>query len=79
MPTVIVYWSPGRTDAQKSAVARGITRALVDEGGAKVKDVLVIFQNILPGDALRGSQIELDDAEAAAQASSVPGISGSTD
>ena len=57
MPTVIVYWSPGRSAAQKEAVAQGITDALVSHGGARKEDVLVIFQNIEANDAVRGGQM----------------------
>ncbi len=57
MPTVIVYWSPGRTDEQKQQVARRIAEALVEEGKARVDDVLVIFQNIQPGDSARGPEL----------------------
>lgn len=54
MPTVILYWSPGRSEDQKQAVVEGITRTLVEHGGARQEDVLVIFQNIEPGDFGRG-------------------------
>ncbi|MDZ4767420.1 MAG: 4-oxalocrotonate tautomerase family protein [Chloroflexota bacterium] len=54
MPTVIVYWLPGRTDDQKADVIAGITESLVDKGGARREDVLVIFQDIAPGDSGRG-------------------------
>lgn len=57
MPTVIIYWSPGRDPEQKQQVAEGITQTLVECGGAKREDVLIIFQNIEPGDAARGGQI----------------------
>jgi phenylpyruvate tautomerase PptA (4-oxalocrotonate tautomerase family) len=57
MPTIIVYWSPGRDSTQKEQVARRITDALVEEAGAKRDDVLIIFQNIEPGDAAKGSQL----------------------
>jgi 4-oxalocrotonate tautomerase family enzyme len=57
MPTVIIYWSPGRSDNQKQAVAEKITDALVDEGNANRNDVLIIFQNIEAGDAARGGII----------------------
>jgi 4-oxalocrotonate tautomerase len=50
MPTVIIYWSPGRTNEQKKAVIENITETLVEEGGARREDVLVIFQNIEAGD-----------------------------
>lgn len=54
MPTVLIYWSPGRTQQQKNDVIAEITAALVDKAGAKREDVLVIFQDIQPGDAGRG-------------------------
>jgi len=54
VPTVIVYWSPGRSANQKAEVVRGLTDALVDLGGARREDVLVIFQDIEPGNAGRG-------------------------
>jgi phenylpyruvate tautomerase PptA (4-oxalocrotonate tautomerase family) len=57
MPTVIVYWSPGRTDEQKQRVSRRIAEALVEEGSARVEDVLIIFQNIEPGDSARGPDL----------------------
>lgn len=50
MPTVIIYWSPGRTNEQKKAVIENITETLVQDGGARQEDVLVIFQNIEAGD-----------------------------
>jgi 4-oxalocrotonate tautomerase family enzyme len=56
MPTVLVYWSPGRSSAQKARVIRGITDVLVEEGGARREDVTIIFQDIAPGDAGRGGE-----------------------
>lgn len=57
MPTVIIYWSPGRSVQQKAEVIRGITDSLVDHGGARREDVLVIFQDIEPGNAGRGGVV----------------------
>lgn len=57
MPTVLIYWSPGRTQEQKANVIQGITEVLVEEGGARREDVLVIFQNIEPGDAGREGKV----------------------
>ena len=53
MPTVIIYWSPGRTPNQKATVIENITNTLVNDGGARQEDVLIIFQNIESGDAGR--------------------------
>lgn len=53
MPTVIVYWSPGRNADQKQRVSQRICDALVEEGGARPEDVLVIYQNIEAGDSAR--------------------------
>ena len=57
MPTVIIYWSPGRTERQKGEVIRDITETLVEKGGARREDVLIIFQEIKPGDAGRGGHV----------------------
>jgi 4-oxalocrotonate tautomerase family enzyme len=57
MPTVIIYWSPGRSAEQKQQVVEGITDTLVEHGGARREDVLVIFQNIETGDAGRGGKM----------------------
>ncbi len=57
MPTVLVYWSPGRSTKQKAEVIRGITDALVEQGGARREDVVVIFQDIEPGNAGRGGVV----------------------
>ena len=57
MPTVIIYWSPGRTDQQKGDVIREITETLVNKGSARVEDVVVIFQEIKPGDSGRGGRV----------------------
>jgi len=57
MPTVIVYWSPGRTPQQKQRVVEEMTRTLVEQGGARAEDVLIVFQNIEAGDSGRGGKI----------------------
>lgn len=57
MPTVIIYWSPDRTTEQKADVIHHITEALVEFGGARREDVLIIFQEIQPGDAGRGGKL----------------------
>ncbi len=57
MPTLILRWSPGRTDAQRAAVARGITDVLVREGNARAEDVLIFFEEILPGHWAKGGHL----------------------
>jgi 4-oxalocrotonate tautomerase family enzyme len=57
MPTVIIYWSQGRSRDQKSTVIQEITDVLVQHGGARREDVLVIFQEIMPGDSGRAGQL----------------------
>jgi 4-oxalocrotonate tautomerase family enzyme len=57
MPTVMIYWSPGRSDAQKKSVIKQITDTLVEEAGARREDVLIIFQNIEPGDSGRAGVV----------------------
>ena len=57
MPTVLIYWSPGRKPEQKQRVIEEITDTLVEHGNARKEDVLVIFQDIQPGDAGRGGKV----------------------
>ena len=57
MPTVVIYWSPGRTQEQKTRCIEEITEILVEHGSARREDVLIIFQNIQPGDAGRGGAV----------------------
>jgi 4-oxalocrotonate tautomerase family enzyme len=57
MPTVIVYWSPGRTPQQKQQVIAEMTKTLVEHGGARLDDVLIIFQEIQSGDAGRAGKV----------------------
>jgi 4-oxalocrotonate tautomerase family enzyme len=65
MPTVIIYWSPGRSDEQKAQVAQKITDTLVEDGGAKLEDVLIIFQRIEAGDVARQGKMIGKSAESA--------------
>ena len=57
MPTVMIYWSPGRNIKQKKRVIEEITEVLVEHGSARREDVLIIFQDIQPGDAGRGGTV----------------------
>jgi len=57
MPTVLIYWSPGRNNDQKQHVIEEITDTLVEHGNARKEDVLIIFQDIQPGDAGRGGKV----------------------
>jgi 4-oxalocrotonate tautomerase family enzyme len=67
MPTVIVYWSPGRTEEQKRRVARRMAQALVEDGGARPEDVLIIFQHIEAGNTARGRDLLNPGESSAAQ------------
>ena len=57
MPTVVIYWSPGRTQEQKTRCIEEITDILVEHGSARREDVLIIFQNIEAGDAGRAGKV----------------------
>lgn len=57
MPTVMIYWSPGRTPEQKQKIVGQITETLVADGGARREDILIIFQDITPGDSARGGKM----------------------
>ncbi len=65
MPTVLIYWSPGRSQQQKTKVIEEITDVLVEHGSARKEDVLVIFQDIQPGDAGRGGKLIVPPVTAA--------------
>jgi 4-oxalocrotonate tautomerase family enzyme len=57
MPTVIIYWSPGRVPDQKKKVIEEVTEVLVEHGSARREDVLIIFQDIQAGNAGRGGKM----------------------
>lgn len=57
MPTVIIYWSPTRSESQKKRVIEHITQTLVQDGGAQPEEVLIIFQDILPGNVGRAGKM----------------------
>ena len=63
MPTVIVYWSPGRSAEQKQRVSQRVYEALVEDGGARPEDVLIIFQNIEAGDSARPGAVKANGGE----------------
>jgi len=58
MPTVMVYWYPGRNSEQKQKIAQRITDALVEDGNAKRESILIIFQDILPDNTARGGLLQ---------------------
>ena len=57
MPTILVYWSEGRSREQKARVIDGIIDVMVAQGGARPEDVVVIFQDVEPGDMGRGKAV----------------------
>jgi phenylpyruvate tautomerase PptA (4-oxalocrotonate tautomerase family) len=48
MPTVLIYWYPGRSSDQKQRVAQRITDALPKDGGTVRESVLILFQEMPP-------------------------------
>lgn len=58
MPTVFVYWYPGRDSEQKQKVAQRITDALVEDGNAKRESVLIIFEDITPDNTARAGRLQ---------------------
>ncbi len=46
MPRVRVEWMAGRTQVQREEVARRITQALVEIGGAPLEAVGVVFTDV---------------------------------
>ena len=63
MPTVIVYWSGGRSQRQKERLIERITDAFIEEADAKQSDILIVFQNIEAGDAARAGQLLIPPPE----------------
>jgi len=58
MPTVLVYWYPGRDSEQKQKIAQRITDALIEDGNAKRESILIIFQETTPDNTARGGQLQ---------------------
>ncbi len=58
MPTVFVYWYPGRDSEQKQKVAERITDALVEDGNAKRESILIIFEDITPDNTARAGRLQ---------------------
>jgi 4-oxalocrotonate tautomerase len=58
MPTVFVYWYPGRSAEQKQKIARRITDALVEDGNAKRDSILIIFEEISPDNTARAGYLQ---------------------
>ena len=50
MPMVTIQLLAGRSAAQKSAVARRVTAAMVEECGCAAADVSVVFADVEPAD-----------------------------
>lgn len=58
MPTIIVYWYPGRNSEQKQKISQRITDALVEDGNAKRESILIIFQETTPDNTARAGQLQ---------------------
>jgi 4-oxalocrotonate tautomerase len=58
MPTVFVYWYPGRSAEQKQQVAARITDALVEDGNASRESILIVFHDITPENTARAGHLQ---------------------
>ena len=56
MPFVHIQWFEGRDDEQKAEVAKRITEALVEGGGAKREEIWVRFDDGAPTDWFFGGK-----------------------
>ena len=63
MPTILVYWSVGRSQEQKAGVIDGIVDVMVEQGGARREDVVVILQDVEPGNMAHGKPIETNQTQ----------------
>jgi 4-oxalocrotonate tautomerase len=50
MPHVQITWVAGRTPEQKKKIAERVTRALVEDGRAKLENIHVAFLDVPPTD-----------------------------
>ena len=57
MPLVEITLYSGRTDAQKQAIARRVSVALIEEGGAAPDSVHVIFRDCERHDWLKSREL----------------------
>ena len=66
LPRVRVEWVAGRTEAQRQEVAKRITDALVEAGGATYEAVGVVFEDVPASHYYKGgAQWSLRQAQAA--------------
>lgn len=57
MPYVKIELVKGRTEAEKAAVAKAITEAMVTHAGAKPETVWVVFQDVAKEDWASGGTL----------------------
>ena len=62
MPYVRIEMLEGRTDEEKSAIAKSVTQALVEHGRTKADSVFVVFEDVSPCNWARAGVL-LSDAE----------------
>ena len=60
MPSVQITWVAGRSAEQKRKIADRVTRALVEEGKAKIENVHVTFHDLPATDYAEGGVVVAD-------------------
>ena len=67
MPNIRVELLPGRTVEQRRRFAEEVTRAAVDELGARRQDVRIMFEEVAADFVANGGVLASDDADRAGQ------------
>jgi 4-oxalocrotonate tautomerase len=57
MPIVKVNWLSGRTVEQKARIAAAITKSIVEVGGSKPEDVIVLFIDMPSTDIAKSGRL----------------------
>ena len=60
MPIVQIHLMENRTDAQKRALVKGVTQAVVDSLGASPKNVRVILSEMAPNNYAVAGELVMD-------------------
>ena len=67
MPNIRVELLPGRTVEQRRRFAEEVTRAAIDELGARRQDVRIMFEEVAADFVANGGVLASDDADRAGQ------------
>ncbi len=58
MPIVKINWLEGRTEMQKAKIAEAITKSVVEIGGTKPEEVIVLFIDMPPTNIAKSGRLK---------------------